>query len=186
MISFRYEMVFDEDDDDEGPRHSKRRKDHNIEQFDEKRNRTRDVNKTKDSDERRRDPHDGQKQHERNKERQRSPHRGGANDYYREKNGSSGGRNKDLTVRNSRDDRDHKRRHENDDYKHKRDERKYEKRVDDARYGDKKSKIETNEDLEGRHRDRHVRDDNYGHKRRGEERYSDKRSSKGDDRVRRH
>ncbi|KAL8469486.1 hypothetical protein ACS0TY_032362 [Phlomoides rotata] len=194
--STRYEMVFDEENDDDGPRPSKRRKDHNIEQFDEKQNRSRDVNKTKDSDERRRDPHDGQKQHERNKERredegyarrQKSPHRGGENDY-RAKNGSSSRRNTDFTVRNSRDDREHKRRHENDDYKKSSggDERKYEKRVDDVRHGDKKSKIETNEDLKGRHGDRHVRDDKYDHKRRGEDRYSDKRSSKGDDRVRRH
>ncbi|KAI3456711.1 hypothetical protein Pfo_013374 [Paulownia fortunei] len=220
--STRYEMVFEEDDD-KGPRHSKRRRDHKAEQHDEKQNR-RDAYNPKDQDERRRDTHDWQRRHERSKERmedegyvqrQRSPYKGGANDY-QDRNGSSDGRKMDVTVRNSRDEREHKRRHGNDvghkhrrdekeyeknhgddaGYRYKRDERKYEKRlVDDVGHGDRKNENETkkksgNEDLRGSHRDRYdVGDDNYGHKRRGKERYSDKRSSKGDDhrdRVRRH
>lgn len=224
-VLFRYEMVFDEDDD-RGPRHSKRSRDHKAEQYDEKQNsKHRDSYKPKDQDERRRDTHDWQKRHERTKEhredegyvrRQRSPYRGGAKDYS-EKNGLSDGREAaDVTIQNSRDEREHKRRHGNDDghkhrrdhreyeknhgddagYGYKRDERKYEKRlVDDVGHRDRKNENEAkkksgNEDLRGSHRDRHdVGDDNYGYKRRGEQRYSDKRSSKSDDlrdRVRRH
>lgn len=203
-------MVFEEDDD-RGPRHSKRRRDHKAEQHDEKRNsKGRDAYNPKDQDDRRRDTRDWHGQHERSKERredegyvrrERSPYREGAKDYP-EKVGSRDGR-----KRNSRDESEHSRRHgsevghkhRRDDkeydknhghdtgHRYKRDERKYEKRlVDDVGHRDRKNDNETkkksgDEDLGGRHRDRHDVDDYYGHKPRGEERYSDKRSSKGDD-----
>ncbi|KAK4398717.1 Peptidyl-prolyl cis-trans isomerase CYP59 [Sesamum angolense] len=223
--SARYEMVFEEEDD-RGPRHSKRRRDQKAEQNDEKeKSKRRDAYNPNDQDYRRRDTHDWQGRRERSKERrenegyvrrERSPHREGAEDYS-EKNGSGNGRQMDVTIqRNTRDEREHSRRHESDvghrhrrddkeydknhghdgGHRYKRDERKYEKRlVDDVGHRDRKYENETKkkngeEDLRGSHRDRHdVGDDYYGHKRRGEERYSDKRSSQGDDvrdRGRRH
>ncbi|KAK4439606.1 Peptidyl-prolyl cis-trans isomerase CYP59 [Sesamum alatum] len=215
--SARYEMVFEEEDD-RGQRHSRRRRDQKAEQNDEKeKSKRRDAYNPKDQDHRRRDTHDWQRRDERNKQRredegyvqrERSPHREGAKDYS-EKNGSSNGRKMDVMIqRNTRDEREHSRRHESDvghrrrrddkeyDKKHgndeghgyKRDERKYEKRlVDDVGHRDRKYENETkkrsgDEDLRGSRRDRHDGgDDYYGHKRRGEERYSDKRSSQGDD-----
>ncbi|KAK6149500.1 hypothetical protein DH2020_017025 [Rehmannia glutinosa] len=141
--STRYEMVFEEDDD-KGPRHSKRRRDNKAEQHDETQNR-RDAYNPKDQDERRRDTHDWQRRHERSKERredegyvrrQRSPYRGEAKEYP-EKNSSSDRRRMD--VRDNRDEREHKRRHGFGDdvgHKHRRDDKEYEKnRRDDAVYG---------------------------------------------------
>ncbi|KAH6768688.1 cyclophilin 59 [Perilla frutescens var. frutescens] len=206
----RYEMVF-EDDDDGGPRHSKRRRDHKAEQYDEKRhNKRSDAYKPKNEDERRRETHDGWRRHERGKgredegyaQRQISPYRGGGKDYL-DRNGSSDGRKSDATRRHDsehrKDHKEHERNHRDDaGYGYKRDGRKYEKKlVDDVGVGrgDMKNENETkkksgNEDLRGSHRDRYdARDDEYGHKRRGEERHSDKRNSKGDDYrdlVRRH
>ncbi|KAL0306140.1 UNVERIFIED_CONTAM: Peptidyl-prolyl cis-trans isomerase CYP59 [Sesamum radiatum] len=193
--SARYEMVFEEEDD-RGPRHSKRRRDQKAEQNDEKeKSKRRDAYNPNDQDYRRRDAHDWQRRRERSKERredegyvrrERSPHREGAKDYS-EKNGSDiGGMTKEYDKNNGHDG----------GHRYKRDERKYEKRlVDDVGHRDRKYENETKkkngeEDLRGSHRDRHdVGDDYYGHKRRGEERYSDKRSSQGDDvrnRGRRH
>lgn len=207
----RYEMVFEEDDD-RGPRHSKRRRDHKAEQSDEKQhNKQRDAYKPRYEDEKRRDTHDWQRRHERSKGRedesyaQRQMNRGGAKD-------SSDGRKTDASFQNSRDERERRRRHgSEDDHKHRRDHREHEsihgddaghgykrdgrkydkKHADDDGHRDGKSESEAkkksgNEDLRESHR---ARDDNYGHKRRGEERHSDKRSSRGDDyrdRVRRH
>ncbi|PIN12431.1 putative peptidyl prolyl cis-trans isomerase [Handroanthus impetiginosus] len=216
--STRYEMVFEEEED-ERARHSKRRRDHEAEQHDEKQNsKRRDAYNPKDRDDRGRDGRGWERRHERSKERredegygrrQRSPYVGGAKDYS-EKDGSSNGRKMDITVqRNSLDEREHRRRHDNDvghklrrddkEYEknrvddaghgYERDKRKYEKRVTDDGHRDRKNENETkkkssNEDIRGGHRDRRDSgDDNYGDKRRGEERYSDKRSSRGDERY---
>ncbi|KAL0443179.1 UNVERIFIED_CONTAM: Peptidyl-prolyl cis-trans isomerase CYP59 [Sesamum latifolium] len=169
--SARYEMVFEEEDD-RGPRHSKRRRDQKAEQNDEKeKSKRRDAYNPKDQDYRKRETHDWQRRHERSKERredegyvrrERSPHREGAKDYS-EKNGSGNGRKMDITIqRNTRDEREHSRRHESDvghrhrrddkeyDKNHghdaghgyKRDERKYEKRlVDDVGHRDRNMKM---------------------------------------------
>ncbi|KAL7130636.1 hypothetical protein ABFS83_13G148300 [Erythranthe nasuta] len=201
--SARYEMVF-EGDDDRAPHHSKRRRDLQPEQNDERRDsKTRDAYSSKDRDRRSEDTRDRHRRHERSKERERSPYNGGTKDYS-EKNGSSDRRKvDDVTVRSSRDERDHKRRHVDEvSHKHRRDEEKeYERhhekrRVDDMGHGEGKKVDESRkksgyEHVRGSHRDR--KDDGvdkYEDKRRGEERYSDhKRSSKGNeirDRPRRH
>ncbi|KAL9147038.1 hypothetical protein ABFS82_13G149300 [Erythranthe guttata] len=201
--STRYEMVF-EGDDDRAAHHSKRRRDLQPEQNDERRDsKTRDPYSSKDRDRRSEDTRDRHRRHERSKERERSPHRGGTRDYS-EKNGSSDRRKvDDVTVGNSRDERDHKRRHVDEvSHKHRRDdEKEYEKRhekrrIDDLGHGEGKKVDESRkksgyEHVRGSHRDR--KDDGvdkYEDKRRGEERYSDhKRSSKGNeirDRPRRH
>ncbi|XP_057765205.1 peptidyl-prolyl cis-trans isomerase CYP59 [Salvia miltiorrhiza] len=188
--STRYEMVFDEDE--EVPRHSKRRRDHRDEQSEKRQNnKQQDAYRPRNEDERRSDTHDRQRRHEKSKSRedegyarrQISPHRRGT---------------KDSLDRNGGDEREHRRRYGSGDrqkkdgddagHGHMRDASKYEKkRGDDVGHGDRRNENERrkkngNEDPRGSHRDRHESgDDKYSHKRRGEERHSDKRSSKGDD-----
>lgn len=140
--STRYEMVFDEDDDG-GPRHSKRIRDHKSKQYDEKQhNKRRDEYKPKNEDERRRERRDGQRQHERSKgreeegyaQRQISPYRGGAKDYS-DRNELSDRRKSDDTFQNSRDEREHRRRHGSEDgHKHRRDHKEHERNQGDDGY----------------------------------------------------